>query len=428
MNFNHFFSTTLKTDKNKAALICDQRTYTYGELDAQIEIEKKRLSKLPPHTINCEYIENSFSTLSSFLAHLKLNLIWAPFYKRTQSHSSDLLVNSLQGKCIPKHSGILFRTSGSTGKSKLILNEESDLIANAEIAIKGQKLTCDSRSYTSLTFAHVGGLKMQALPTLLCGGTVIWDRRFQPQRAIQKFNEATHSVLVPAQLRKLVIHKEWEDFFLQNNHTLVTGSMPVSYDLINSLKAKNIQVQVVYGLTEIGPYALCDTENPSLPTDALGCLGRPIPPYKASIRWEDKDPHKGELLLEGPSMGKQITIQENSVTVKSPSNINTGDLVTKIEESYFFLGRIGRRLNIGGYKYSPEEIEEFLRGHLAIKEAYIKKEFINNDEIAHLYIDTTLSKGEVKRIIHRHFSIYKVPNKITISDTIEKTDIEKPRS
>lgn len=80
----------------------------------------------------------------------------------------------------------------------------------------------------------------------------------------------------------------------------------------------------------------------------------------------------------------------------------------------------------GGINVYPEEIEELLISHPAVKEAVVigqKHKLLGEVPIAKVVLnqDFIVTKSELQRYCSRHLEEHKIPAEIVITDNLEKT-------
>src|SRR5262249_49324708 len=86
----------------------------------------------------------------------------------------------------------------------------------------------------------------------------------------------------------------------------------------------------------------------------------------------------------GVADGVEIKIVEETLRIRSPGNaqgylgsgaalkdaggfVDTGDRVERRDGRYYFCGRAGGIINVGGFKVHPEEIEAIINSHPAVR-------------------------------------------------------------
>ena len=174
----------------------------------------------------------------------------------------------------PEDPVLLVYTSGTTGRPKGAVLDQRALLFNALNAQHAFALTAADRVLTVLPLFHVGGLNIQTTPALLAGAEVVLLPRFDPAATFAAIaaHRPTLTLLVPAVMQAMVAHPGWATADLSSLRAVGAGSSEVPLPLIEAFHARGIPVQQVYGATETGPIAICQTRAAALA--APGCLGQ----------------------------------------------------------------------------------------------------------------------------------------------------------
>ncbi len=170
---------------------------------------------------------------------------------------------------------LLVYTSGTTGQPKGALHTQAAMVANIDAAIDAQGFDAQTRTLAVLPLFHVGGLCIQVLPTLVAGGVVRLQPRFDADAwfdDVQAWRPTT-TLLVPAVMRALVEHPRWRDADLSSLAFVNCGSQIVPRALIETFHARGVPVAQVYGATETGPVTL--VLRPDEAMAHVGSVGRP---------------------------------------------------------------------------------------------------------------------------------------------------------
>ena len=359
--------------------------------------------------------------------------------------------------------GVIFQSSGTTGRPKLIFQSESNLIGNAEVSILKQNIVPGSRCYSVLTLSHTGGLNMQVLPTLLAGGSVFIDSHFGANAFVERVRgmSPTHFILVPSHYRYLKQSGVFSLLYDPKVCPLVlSGSEPVPNDFYRDVRQMGGEPLSVYGLTEVGPFVCSNSDERELPKGALSCLGRFEGGYEARLSGaiiEVCGPGLNhfvsfghEVAARGAAEGLgssskpmvatrkvagelEVPLGSESVIVKKVAEkwFVTGDYGVVEDGVFFFSGRGDYEVNLGGFKFSLYEVEEQLRRLPFVADCRV---FKVSDPVWYEIpcADVVLSekggsvpmiKSELKKLI----SPLKVPRKINIVESLEMTSINKVR-
>jgi acyl-coenzyme A synthetase/AMP-(fatty) acid ligase len=73
------------------------------------------------------------------------------------------------------------------------------------------------------------------------------------------------------------------------------------------------------------------------------------------------------LRVRSPGTAKGYVGWEASVLANAAGFVDTGDIVERRGDRYYFLGRRGGIINVGGLKVHPEEVEAMINRHPAVR-------------------------------------------------------------
>ena len=155
--------------------------------------------------------------------------------------------------------GITINSSGSSGPSKPFFQPPKKIRAANKVSRLVQGLTGNSRIYTVAKTGHAGGLFMQTLPGYEVGSRLKIET-FNAYDFVKEITNHTHTVLTPKHIKAIMLTKGFRDLDL-TGITIVTGSDPVQWDIIETLVAKNCRLITTWGMSEIGPMAITHTFN-----------------------------------------------------------------------------------------------------------------------------------------------------------------------
>jgi long-chain acyl-CoA synthetase len=127
-----------------------------------------------------------------------------------------------------------------------------------------------------------------------------------------------------------------------------------------------------YGLTEASRAAFVELGSPE---GRRGSIGRASPNVELWVQHEEGRPaepgEEGELCVRGGMIAREYLGQERGAGQELGDDfVRTGDIATRDVDGYFHLrGRISDRINVGGLKVDPEEVERELLQHPDVRDA-----------------------------------------------------------
>lgn len=329
---------------------------------------------------------------------------------------------------------IMLHTSGTTSDPKKVMLTHENLISNIESNIASLALNSEDRSLIVLPMCFGYCNTSQFLTHFYMGGSiVIYDGAFVPKRFlhyIEKY-QCTNSTCIPTMLYLLVKSNRKVDH-LSSFRYLCFGGGSISEEILARTIEMLPETGIVqtYGQTEASPRVTC-----LLPIDAtrkLGSVGKAIPGVCVKVfdEYDQEVPSgtDGEIVVRGKNVMKGY-YKHPDETERTIINgwLHTGDMGRFDDEGYLYI--IGRKKNViisGGLNIYPEEIEELLRTHPAVSEAYVypqEHELLGEVPAARIvpYKKEKLDVKELYEYCKDNLEIQKIPSVIEVSDHFEKT-------
>lgn len=348
-------------------------------------------------------------------------------------------------KLMDDEDAALYFSSGTTGFPKAILHSHRSLVSSCYTEYNHHGQTREDNFLCIPPLYHTGA-KMHWFGSLLAGSKAVLLRGVKPKWILKTVSEEKITIvwlLVPwAQDILDTIERgevNLEDCNLSQWRLMHIGAQPVPPSLIHRWKKyfPNHLYDTNYGLSEsIGPGCVhLGTEN----IHKVGAIGKPGYNWEAMIVDNLSCPvpqgEVGELAVKGPGLMKcYYKDPEATAAVLKDGWLFTGDMSRMDEDGFIYL--VDRKKDViisGGENLYPVQIEDFLRGHEAIKDvAVIGLPDHRLGEIAAAIIELKPDRECTEKEITAYCSSlprYKRPRKI-IFDRIPRNPtgkIEKPR-
>jgi fatty-acyl-CoA synthase len=269
----------------------------------------------------------------------------------------------------------LLYTGGTTGVPKAATLSNQSVVAHYYGTALGWDLPERLRYLAVAPISHAAG--MLIMPTLLSGGTVILQRRFDPAAWLHAI-QAEHvnvGLLVPTMIYALLDHPELERSDLSSLQTVMYGASPIApARLAEAIERVGPVLCQFYGQTEsvgMGTSLWRAEHDPSDANRAAAC-GRAMPFTRVSVLDEEGRPvpdgTPGELCIQGPSVMRGYWKQPDlTAPALAGGWLHTGDIGVRDEEGLFSI--VDRKKDMiisGGFNVFPREIEDVLAEHAAI--------------------------------------------------------------
>lgn len=285
-------------------------------------------------------------------------------------------------RAMPGDVAVIVFTSGSTGQPKGAALHHSGLIAAACAQSATSDVWADGtppRYLSNLPTNHVGGIMNLTLASLVAGGALIFQKKFDPAETLGLLasERITSWLQVPAMFALCTQHSSFPGIVLPALRTIGIGGGPVSKKTLAALRCLGADIFVEYGQTET-----MSSLAWSAKTDAdevlLHTVGRFDPNIEARIADANGKPvmpgDVGEVQARGNCTmrcyWKNPQATEEAFT---PDGwLHTGDLAMEREDGRLVLvGRAREMIKSGGYNVYPREVEQVLERHPEVSEVVV---------------------------------------------------------
>ena len=341
---------------------------------------------------------------------------------------------------------ILMYTSGTTGHPKGALLPHRKALYNALNAVEAFGISPGDRVLVVAPLFHSLGLQILAIPLLYSGGSLVLQRRFDPEAVWKTIASERISYFggVPAMHQRLyqsLVTTPPPSF--PNLRFVFSAGSAISTELIRNFASAKILVLQGYGQTETSTLSSLTAEDAP---NRVGSVGRPV--LHAELRvirpetvarppaeWEDAEEQEtGEIVVRGPiTMVGYWERPEATAETLTEGWLKTGDLAQQDADGFLTLvGRAREMLISGGENVYPAEIEAVYREHTAIREiAVVGTPDPQWGEVprAHVLLEPNheLDTRELENWGRERLAAFKVPREIIIEDDLPRTASGKVR-
>lgn len=329
---------------------------------------KKSISFLKPKLVITDY-------LMSEKIGGKFNYIKFDNFENFKKEISISKKNIFKSKNNLEDVAMLYYSSGTTGKPKLIEYSHRAIIANQLDMIKVNFTKINSVHLIILPLSHTAALRYSLKQAVCLGSKVFifesfWKIKQNFWKIIYK-NKITFIGVVPSIINYLMtMQKRFNKKFSKKIDFFGCGSFSLGKNLQTEFEKKfNTKLSNLYGLSEAG---LTHFDNPKDKKRIVGSIGKVIGEKKVKIINKTKD-QNGEIAIKAKTLFSGY-YKNKSLYKKSFKNeyFLTGDLGYADKNKYFFFQDRKKDIIIkGGINISSVEIENVISSNSIIKEAAV---------------------------------------------------------
>jgi len=368
--------------------------------------------------------------LATTLIPLNTNLVWLPEKSEPISFKAGKL---------------LISTSGSTGKSKVVVINSSSLWQSAaDFTTFHNNRLIDAIYWNYLPMSYLGGLFNLLLIPLATGATILIDEPFSGSTFIKFWHmvdkfRINAIWLVPSILRGLnqlafSVKKETSERI----KICFIGTAPVTRDE-KELFYANFGIQAIenYGLTETTFISSEVSRSLPIAGDSVeGFVGQILPWVQVVCKHSENgiaDPKFMEIWIKSPYLMEGYLESANSnadLTLDSDGYFDTGDLGYVQDNNLILTGRKKDIIKKGGQLINLLELEHLANridrvNHsiaIPIKHKFYGESFVL---VVQLNEGEFLTESEISAELHKQVSKFKWPEKIVFVDKIPRTESGK---
>lgn len=445
--FIDFLLSSINQHINDDAFILNDKVYSYKDLLKQYEVFSAFIkeNKIPQGAVTA--LEGDFSPYSTacLLALIENSNIIVPLTKALGDKRAEfcriaeaeyyinidddgnISIEKLNGTGKHElysilrernHPGIVFFSSGSTGKSKGAVHDLVYILDKFKTPRKTKRMI------TFLMFDHMGGLNT-LLHNLSGGGCVITVRDRSPEAVLKIVEKYKVQVLPvsPTFINLMLLSGAYKNFDLSSLDTISYGTEVMPETTLERLHKlfPNIRLVQTYGLSELGVMDTKSKSNDSLWVK-LGGSG-----FETRVR---------NGMLEIKAHSAMLGYLNAPSPYTEDGWFMTMDMVEQDGDYYKILGRKSEIINVGGEKVYPAEVESFFLEMPGVEDVAVKGEvnpLIGNIVVAKFKISTDETVKDFQKRMRKfakgNLAEYKIPQKVLLvsEEEIHSVRLKKDR-
>jgi malonyl-CoA/methylmalonyl-CoA synthetase len=474
MTLTDLFDLSLVGRRDQPALEAD-RTYTFGELDAQAARMAAALAArgVKPGDRVCLWLRNSPQFILIYLAVARIGAVLVPmnvlYRERELRHliaDADpvaVVASEADVGAIPDiapvwavepleadaerrapvggvsaadadGAALIMYTSGTTGRPKGAVLTHNMLAINALNLVACWQMSAADRFFLALPLSHLHGLGVGIHVWLVSGCLMRLEERFAHERAEAQMLSFMPTLVfgVPTMyVRMLQYHPESARTIGGRMRLFVSGSAPLPAQISQDFADRfGHRILERYGMSE----TLILTSNPYVGERRPGSVGRPLP--GVSVRKVDADNHAipdevpGVLQVRGPSVFREYWRNAEATRAAFQDGwFKTGDLAVLDPDGYVSLvGRASDLIISGGFNIYPREVEEFLETQAGVAEAAVAgvADPVRGEvPVAYIVPGEGWDAARLERACREQLASFKVPREFVVVRELPRTSLGK---
>jgi carnitine-CoA ligase len=297
---------------------------------------------------------------------------------------------------VPDDVAVLIPTSGTTGRSKLVMQAHRAYAMAGEGFPYWMELTAADRMLTTLPLFHVNAPAYSVMGSLACGAGLVLADRFSASTFLDtaRRHGATEFNAIGAMLEILMRQPPRSDDADTPLRLCYTGPAPERDRQLEIEERFGLRIVVGYAMSE-SPYGLIWPHG-CRPYGTLGTVRQH--PYLGVVNEARVVDEAGSVLQPGGTGELELRnpvltpgywgMPAETAAVMDGDWLHTGDLVTSHEDgTYTFISRVKEVIRRRGENLSPLEVEDVLDSHPAVLESAV------------VGVPSELSEEEVKAFI-----------------------------
>ncbi|WP_433506240.1 class I adenylate-forming enzyme family protein [Pseudonocardia halophobica] len=310
-------------------------------------------------------------------------------------------------------------TSGTTGTPKgVVFTHRTIAGIMHEWSLAEPVAPNDLRVLMVLPMFTGAGVVWGLARSLVQGGTMYLQPRFDPARALEVLQEARITTFTgpPILFEQISRVPGFERARLPHLTTAWVGGARVPVPLLEKWRPSGVALRQIYGQTEIGGTGTAMSAEGALAHPNACGWGGPF----TRIRVVDADGHDcapgevGEIVMRGPGMFPGYWRNEEATKKALRGGwLHTGDLGTLDEEGLLtYVDRMGEMINSGGLKISPAELETVLQQAPGVAEVAVipvPDEKFGETPAAVVHSEGELDPAALVAFCNDRLADYKVP-------------------
>jgi fatty-acyl-CoA synthase len=306
-------------------------------------------------------------------------------YEEIAGHAARIAethLDTLEQAIVPDTVINMQYTSGTTGFPKGVMLSSRNILNNGFACGEVLGYTQNDRLCLCVPLFHCFGCVIGVMGAFTHGSCLCVVEAFDPKRVLEMIHRERCTALygVPTMFIAELEHPEFSSYDLTSLRTgVMAGSLCPEPLMRRVMRDMNLsEITIAYGLTEASPVITMTPRVSSVEqrSQTVGVLlpeveARIVDPETGAVRATGE---RGELCTRGYHVmkGYYNNPEATRAAIDADGWLRTGDEASVDADGYFRItGRIKDLIIRGGENIAPKEIEDRLREHPAVADAYV---------------------------------------------------------
>ena len=327
------------------------------------------------------------------------------------------------GRCAQQPTEWILFTSGTSGPPKMVSHS---LMSLAGALRSGGTLPGAIVWCTFYDIRRYGGLQI-FLRALLGGGSLVLSSA-EESAADFLIRAASHAIThitgTPSHWRRALMSGAAGRIAPQ--YVRLSGEI-ADQGILDALRALYPKARIAHAFASTEAGVGFEVED--------GLAGIPASYFTQARNGVDMKVEDGSLRIRSPRTAQRYVGTQSAALVSSDGYVDTGDVLELRGERYYFIGRRGGIINVGGLKVHPEEVEGVINRHPRVQMSLVKSRknpVTGAVVVAEIVLKsqpgesdasrgTEAVKSEILESCHRALAAHKVPAAIRIVMSLDVT-------
>ena len=345
---------------------------------------------------------------------------WSTFLARGNSVDAAL-VDAAAASVQPSDPGVLFFSSGSTGKAKGILSAHRGVCLQLWRWPQWYDVKVPPRTWSANGFFWSGNFSMALGGTLGCGGSLVLQRWFDAEEALALMDAEKASMMLawPHQWAQLMAASNYDSVDLSAMHYIDALTPCAQHPTIDTDWREPAQA---FGNTEtftlISVFASGTAEEIAGKSHGVPTAGSTIKIVDPMTGATMPLGERGEIAVKGPTLMLGYLGVPLDESLDGEGFLRTADGGYIDEQGrLFWEGRLNDIIKTGGANVSPIEIDEVIRAHPEVK--MVQTVGVPDDLLGELVVSCVVAldgsrpdAGAIRDFAKEKLASYKVPRRV----------------